>query len=92
MTSCTYAKLTPNMSLDMSPDNDTLNTSQRDGGKISATPAGDELKRRLGVAPTPRRLTLSEIALLRQSAKEASEVAHEVLSGRISRRNETHDI
>lgn len=92
MASCTYAKLTPNMSLDMSPDNNTLNTSQRDGRKISATPAGDELKRRLGVAPTPRRLTPYEIALLRRSAKEASEVAHEVLSGRISRRNETHDV
>lgn len=82
MTSCPYAKSIPNMSVDMSLDNDTLNMSKKDGGKISATPAGDELKRRLGVAPTPRMLTLSEIALLRRSAKEASEVAHEVFAGR----------
>ncbi len=66
----------------MSPDNDTLNMSKRDGGKISATPAGDELKRRLGVAPTPRMLTLSEIALLRRSKKEILLIVSEVLAGK----------
>ena len=70
------------MSVDMSSDNDTLNTSQRDGGKISPTPAGDELKRRLGIAPTPRMLTLSEIVLLRQSKKEVLQVVREVLAGK----------
>ena len=70
------------MSVDMSPHNDTLNMSKRDGGKISATPAGDELKRRLGVAPTPRMLTLSEIALLRRSKKEILLIVSEVLAGK----------
>ena len=55
--------------------------SRRGGGNTSATPAIALLSRRLGTSPTPRMLTSYEVELLRQCAKEASEVAHEVFAG-----------
>ena len=82
MIPCPYAKPSPKVSICISSDNDMCNTSKRDAGKVLATPAMDELKRRLGVAPTPRMLTLSEIALLRQSKKEVLQVVSEVLAGK----------
>ena len=64
----------------MSSERNTDRTSRSGGGSISATPSVALLNRRLGTSPTPRMLTPYEIRLLRQSAKEVSEVAGEILA------------
>ena len=53
---------------------------------ISRTPSIDLINQRLGTSLAPRMLTRSEIDLLRQCAKEAMEVAEELLTAR-ERRN-----
>ena len=70
--------------------NSAGNTDQisRSGGEgISATPSIALLNRRLGTSPAPRMLTPYEIDLLRQCAKEASEVAGEVLANKDRKAN-----
>ena len=64
----------------MSSERSTDRTSRSGGGSISATPSVALLNRRLGTSPAPRMLTRYEIRLLRQSAKEVSEVAGEILA------------
>ena len=66
----------------MRSDKSTDRTSRSGGASTSATPSIDLLNRRLGTSPTPRMLTPDEIDLLRQCAKEVSEVAHEVFASR----------
>ena len=66
----------------MNSDRNTDRTSRSGGGSISATPSIALLNRRLGTSPAPRMLTPSEIDLLRQCAKEASEVAGQVLASK----------
>ena len=61
----------------MKSDNDTDQTSKKDGGN-GVTPSTALLNRMLGTSPTPRMLTRYEIHLLRQSKKEMAQVAHEV--------------
>ena len=62
----------------MNSERNTARTSRRGGESASATPSIALLNRKLGTSPAPRMLTPSEIALLRQCAKEASEVAREI--------------
>ena len=69
----------------MNSDKDTDRASRSGGGKISATPSIALLNRRLGTSPAPRMLTPYEIDLLRQCAKEATEVAGEVLASKDGR-------
>lgn len=69
----------------MNSDNDEGRISKPGRGTVSATPSITLLNRRLGIAPTPRMLTRYEIDLLRQCAKEASDVAGEVLARKNSR-------
>ena len=68
----------------MKSDNDTDQTSKKDGGNgvtpNGVTPSTALLNRILGTSPTPRMLTPYEIQLLRQSAQEMSQVAHEVFA------------
>lgn len=66
----------------MSYENDTENTSKNGGGSISATPSIALLNRKLGISPTPRMLTKSEIELLKQSELEVAQVTREVLANR----------
>ena len=66
----------------MSSDKSTDRTSRSGGGNTSATPSIALLNRRLGTSPAPRMLTPYEVDLLRQCAKEAAEVTHEVLASR----------
>ena len=66
----------------MNSGRSTDKTSRNGGGSISATPSIALLNRRLGTSPVPRMLTRYEIDLLRQCAKEASEVAGEVLASK----------
>ena len=66
----------------MSSNRNTDRTSRSGGGSISATPSIALLNRRLGTSPAPRMLTPYEIDLLRRSAKEASEVAGEILASK----------
>ena len=67
----------------MSSDKSTVGTSRSGGESTSATPSIALLNRRLGTSPTPRMLTRYEIDLLRQCAKEASEVTREVLASKL---------
>ncbi len=64
----------------MSSRENTERTLKAGGANTSATPSIALLNRRLGTSPAPRMLTSSEIDLLRQCVKEASDVAHEVLA------------
>ena len=64
----------------MSSSESTVRTSKAGGASTSATPSIALLNRRLGISPAPRMLTASEVDLLRQCVKEASDVAHEVLT------------
>ncbi len=64
----------------MNSEKGTDRTSKRGGAGSSATPSIALLNRRLGTSPAPRMLTPYEIDLLRQCAREASDVAHEVLA------------
>lgn len=66
----------------MNSGKSTDRTSKRGGGNTSATPSIALLNRRLGTSPAPRMLTRYEVDLLRQCAKEAAEVTHEVLANR----------
>ena len=68
----------------MNSDKSTDRTSRSGGEGISATPSIALLNRRLGTSPAPRMLTPYEIDLLRQCAKEATEVAGEVLASKDS--------
>ena len=63
----------------MKSDNDTDQTSKKDGGN-GVTPSTALLNRMIGTSPAPRMLTRYEIHLLRQSAQEMSQVAHEVFA------------
>ena len=63
----------------MKSDNDADQTSKKDRGN-GVTPSTALLNRMLGTSPTPRMLTRYEIQLLRQSAQEMSQVAHEVFT------------
>ncbi len=64
----------------MNSDGNATQTSKNAGRNISAAPSIVLLNRRLGTSPALRMLTPSEVALLRQCAKEASEIAGEVLA------------
>ena len=64
----------------MNSDRNATQASKNAGGNISAAPSIALLNRRLGTSPALRMLTPSEIDLLRQCAKEASEIAGEVLA------------
>lgn len=64
----------------MNSDDDTGKPSKPGGSTVSATPSIALLNRMLGTSPAPRMLTRYEIDLLRQCAKEASDVAGEVLA------------
>lgn len=66
----------------MNSGKSTDRSSKSGGGTVSATPSVALLNRKLGTLPAPRMLTPCEVALLRRSAKEASEVAHEVFAGK----------
>ena len=68
----------------MSSDKSTDDVSRSGGESISVTPSIALLNRRLGTSPAPRILTGYEIGLLRQCAREASEVTHEVLASKNS--------
>ena len=63
-------------------DKSTDQTSRNGGGHASVTPSIVLLNRRLGTSPTPRMLTPSEIALLRQCVQEVAEVTREVLASK----------
>ena len=63
----------------MKSDNDTDQTSKKDG-ENGVTPSTALLNRMIGTSPAPRMLTPYEIRLLRQSAQEMSQVAHEVFA------------
>ena len=63
----------------MKSDNDTDQPSKKDG-RNGVTPSTALLNRIIGTSPTPRMLTPYEIQLLRQSAQEMSQVAHEVFA------------
>ena len=65
----------------MKSDNDTDQTSKKDGGN-GVTPSTALLNRMIGTSPAPRMLTPYEIRLLRQSKKEMAQVAREVLANR----------
>ena len=63
----------------------------RSGGRgILDTPSIALLNRRLGTSPAPRMLTPSELDLLRQCVKEASQVAHELLAAKAARQAHNH--
>ena len=62
----------------MNSERSTARPSKRGGGSTSATPSIALLNQRLGTSPAPRMLTPSELDLLRQCAKEATEVAVEI--------------
>ena len=64
----------------MNSDQRAERNSSSGGGSASATPSIALLNRKLGTSPAPRMLTPSEIDLLRQCVKEASEVAGRVLA------------
>ncbi len=66
----------------MNSDKSTDQTLRNDGKHTSVTPSIALLTQKLGTSPTPRMLTPSEIALLRQSKKEMAQVAHEVLASK----------
>ena len=66
----------------MNSDGNTIRTSKNGGRNISATPSIALLNRRLGTSPALRMLTPYEVALLQRCAKEASEVAGEVLANK----------
>ena len=66
----------------MNSGKSTASASRDGGGSISDTPSIASLNRKLGILPAPRILTRSEIALLRQCAKEASDVTGEVLASK----------
>ena len=67
----------------MNSDNDTDEITENDGGNRSLTPSITKLKRMIGASPASRRLTPSEIDLLRQSAKEIAEVTRGVLASKV---------
>ena len=67
----------------MNSDNDTDENPKSDGGNRSLTPSITKLKRMIGLSPAPRTLTPYEIDLLRQCAKEVSEVTREVLASKV---------
>ena len=69
----------------MSFEESAAPTSSSGGGGTSATPSIALLNRKLGTSPAPRMLTPSEIDLLRRCAREALEVAGEVLASKGSR-------
>ena len=68
----------------MTSDGNTDRTSKSGSGSVSATPSIDLLNRRIGTSPAPRMLTPSEIDLLRQCVKEASEVVGKILASKDS--------
>ena len=68
----------------MTSDGNTERTSKSGSGSVSATPSIDLLNRRIGTSPAPRMLTPSEIDLLRQCVKEASEVVGKILASKDS--------
>ena len=63
----------------MSSSENMESTLKAGGANTSVTPSIALLNQRLGTSPAPRMLTPSEVDLLRQCVKEASDVALEVL-------------
>ena len=59
--------------------------AERGGGSTSATPSIALLNRKLGTSPASRMLTPSEIDLLKRCAREALEVAAEVVASKGSK-------
>ena len=55
-------------------------TAKNDEKRIRTTPSTALLNQMLGTSPAPRMLTSSEIALLRQSKEEISQVVSEVFA------------
>ena len=66
----------------MNFDDDTDGTSKGGGASTSVTPSTALLNRKLGISPSPRMLTPSEVALLRRSAREIAQVTREVLASK----------
>ena len=66
----------------MDSDTSTDGTSRSGGAPSSVTPSTALLNRKLGISPAPRMLTRSEVALLRQSAKEIAQATREALENR----------
>ena len=64
----------------MSSSENMESTLKAGGANTSVTPSIALLNQRLGTSPAPRMLTPSEVDLLRQCVKEASDVAREVLT------------
>ena len=62
----------------MSSSESMERTLKAGGANTSVTPSITLLNQKLGTSPAPRMLTPSEVDLLRQCVKEASDVAHEV--------------
>lgn len=69
----------------MNSDDDEVQKSGDGGVTVSATPSIALLNRRLGIAPSPRMLTEYEIELLQRAAKEAAQVAGEILASKLRR-------
>lgn len=64
----------------MSENGGKAELSTESGEALSATPSITLLKRRLGIAPTPRMLSRYEIELLKQSEREVAQVTREILA------------
>ena len=69
----------------MNSSNTTVENSRSGGGSISVTPSTALLNQRLGTSPAPRMFILSEIDLLRQSAREIALTTREILGNKDSR-------